>query len=158
MQDKPSGLPDSADVEEVLGFVPQLEAYFRRAQNEMPDALREIFAAHGLTARHGAVIAQLATGPPVTVTVLARRLGSSLSTVSELVGDLARADLVSRREDPANRRSTLVTIDEDRRPTVETFVARRSRPLLAVLDRLTPEDRRGFARGLAAWAAEIDRT
>lgn len=139
----------------MLGFVPLLEAYFRRCHAEMPDELLEIFNDHGLTARHGGVLAQLWAVESTSVTDLARRMGVSLSTASELVGDLARAELVERREDPGNRRRTLVALAETYRPTFEGFVAQRSAPLLQVLKTLTPRDRAGFVRGLAAWAHEV---
>ncbi len=157
-KDRPStpGVPRPEDIESVLGFVPLLEAYFRRcAQVEMPAQLHEIFSGHRLTARHGGVLAQLSAGQSISVTALARRMGVSLSTASELVGDLSRAGLVERREDPDNRRRTLAALAETHRATVEAFVAQRAAPLLKVLDRLSPRDRQGFARGLSAWAYEV---
>lgn len=156
-KDRPStpGVPRPEDIEEVLGFVPLVEAYFRRAQTEMPAELQEIFSGHRLTARHGGVLAQLSAGESISVTELARRMGVSLSTASELVADLNRAGLVERREDPSNRRRTLVALAEAHRPTVEAFVAQRAAPLLKVLERLSPRDLQGFARGLSAWAREV---
>jgi DNA-binding MarR family transcriptional regulator len=148
-------LPSGDQVAHVLGYVPQIEAYFRRAPAEMPPALAALFAEHRLTARHGGVLAQLATSPPVSVTELAGRMGVSLSTASELVGDLSRATIVVRQEDPDNRRRTLVSLAEDWREVVQGFVAQRAAPLLAVLDELAPRDLEGFARGLAAWAQEV---
>lgn len=147
-------LPGPQDIE-VLAVVPLIEAYFRRGPTEMPEELATIFAVHGLTARHGGVLAQLSTSGSVSVTDLARRLGVSLSTASELVGNLSRAGLVDRREDPVNRRRTLVDLAETHRTAVRGFVARRSAPLLTVLDGLSARDREGFARGLSAWAREV---
>jgi DNA-binding MarR family transcriptional regulator len=149
-------LPSPQDVAEVLGFVPLLEVYFRRClQVEMPAQLQELFRRHRLTGRHGGVLAQLSAGQSISVTELARRMGVSLSTASELVGDLARAGLVERREDPTNRRRTLAGLAEPHRATVEAFVAQRAGPLLQVLEALAPRDRQGFARGLAAWAHQV---
>jgi DNA-binding MarR family transcriptional regulator len=148
-------VPSPEDIAEVLGFVPLLEASLRRcAQLEMPAPLEEIFGRHRLTARHRGMLAQLSAGRPISVTELARRMGVSLSTASELVGDLGRAGLVERREDPTNRRRTLAALAEPHRATVQAFVAQRAGPLLKVLDALSPRDRQGFARGLAAWAHE----
>lgn len=140
---------------EVLGHVPQLAAYFQRARTEMPSALREVFTANGLTARHGAVLTQLVPDRPIGVTDLAGRLGVSVSTVSELVAHLAEAGLVRRREDPTNRRRTLVTLAEDYRPVFEEYVAIRSAPLLAALRALSTEQQAGFLAGLTAWAREV---
>jgi DNA-binding MarR family transcriptional regulator len=148
--------PSPQDVADVLGFVPLLEVYFRRClQVEMPAQLQEIFRHHRLTGRHGGVLAQLSAGQPISVTELARRMGVSLSTASELVGDLGRAGLVERREDPTNRRRTLAALAPTHRATVQAFVAQRAGPLLTVLDALSPRDRQGFARGLAAWAQQV---
>lgn len=154
MVDK-GGLPSGDQVAQVLGYVPQIEAYFRRGPVEMPPALAALFTEHRLTARHGSVLAQLATSPPMSVTELAGRMGVSLSTASELVGDLSRAGIVGRREDPDNRRRTLVSVADEWREGVRGFVARRAAPLLTVLGELSPRDLEGFSRGLAAWAREV---
>jgi DNA-binding MarR family transcriptional regulator len=149
-------VPSPEDIAEVLGFVPLLEVYFRRClQAEMPAPLQELFQHHRLTARHGGVLAQLSAGQSISVTELARRMGVSLSTASELVGDLARAGLVERREDPDNRRRTLAALAPMHRAAVQAFVAQRAGPLLQVLEALSPRDRQGFARGLAAWARQV---
>ena len=153
---RPAVAPRPDDIEDALGFVPLLEAYFRRcAQLEMPAELHENFSGHRLTARHGGVLAQLSAGQTFSVTELARRMGVSLSTASELVGDLSRAGLVERREDPSNHRRALAAPAETHRATIEAFVAERAAPLLKVLERLSPRDRQGFARGLSAWAREV---
>jgi DNA-binding MarR family transcriptional regulator len=150
-------VPRADEVREAIGFVPLVEAYFRRAYSDMPAELAAIFRPHRLTARHGAVLPQLAVEPAISVSELAARMGLSLSTTSELVGDLSRAGLVDRREDPANRRRTLVSLAEAHRAAVEDFVALRAAPLLRVLEGLSPRDRAGFVAGLAAWASEVQR-
>ncbi|WP_261558131.1 MarR family winged helix-turn-helix transcriptional regulator [Frankia tisae] len=147
------GRPTAQELD-VLKHVPLLAAYFQRARTEMPPELRGIFDAHGLTARHGAVLTQLLTGKPASVTELAACLGVSLSTASQLVGNLGDAGVVDRREDPSNRRRTLVSLRERYRPAVELFIATRSAPLLRALAGLSARDREGFVAGLAAWSAE----
>ncbi|NUO34398.1 MAG: MarR family transcriptional regulator [Dermatophilaceae bacterium] len=121
----------------------------------MPDELREIFRGHRLTARHGAVVPQLTVEASLSVSDLADRMGMSLTTASELLSDLSRAGLVERREDPADRRRTLVSLAPRHRAMVEAFVAQRAAPLLRVLDGLSPADRQGFVAGLTAWAREV---
>ncbi|MEV4437554.1 MarR family transcriptional regulator [Streptomyces sp. NPDC049577] len=154
---KPSRLPTPEETE-AIGLVPLLSPYMRQASAQMPGALRAAFDAHGLTARHGAVLPRLLAEEPLTVSELAARLGLSLSTVSELVGALNRAGLVDRREDPANRRRTLLSLTPEHRPLVEQFIAARSAPLLRALDSLSPRDRAGFIAGLTAWAREAARS
>jgi len=143
------------EVAEILANVPQLAAYFRRASVDMPAEIRAIFNAHRLTARHGAVLSQLAVTENMGVTQLARVIGVSLSTASELIGDLSRAGIVERREDPADRRRTLVRLAQQHRASVEQLVASRAAPLMRVLEGLGERDRQGFAAGLRAWAAEV---
>ncbi|WP_243408128.1 MarR family winged helix-turn-helix transcriptional regulator [Frankia canadensis] len=147
--------PPTTQEREALRHVPLLAAYFQRARAEMPPQLRQAFDAHGLTARHGSVLPQLAGGQRLSVTEVAALLGVSLSTASELVGRLSEAGLIDRTEDPANRRRTLVSLREEFRPAVESFVATRSAPLLRALDTLSPRDRAGFLAGLAAWSREV---
>ncbi|QIS14731.1 MarR family winged helix-turn-helix transcriptional regulator [Nocardia arthritidis] len=146
--------PTPGDLE-ILGYIPLLSGYFRNVRGEMPEEMRAIFERHKLTARHGAVLPQLMSGEAVSVSELAGRLGVSLSTASELVGDLSRAGLATRQEDPGNRRRTLVTLPEQHRRAVESFIAARSAPLLRALARLSPRDRAGFVAGLTEWAHEV---
>lgn len=54
------GLPSADQVAQVLGYVPQIEAYFRQGPRRDAPALAALFAEHGLTGRHGGVLAQLA--------------------------------------------------------------------------------------------------
>ncbi|MFD6948517.1 MarR family transcriptional regulator [Nocardiopsis sp. TSRI0078] len=148
-------MPDRALVEGALRFVPLIEAYYRRAHSEMPEDLRRLFTENRLTARHGAVLAQLSHGQELGVSELSSRLDVGLSTVSELVGDLSRAGLVERRNDPANRRRVLVSLAREHRELMRAFVERRARPLLRTFERLSPSQREGFAAGLEAWAHEL---
>ncbi|MFE7114444.1 MarR family winged helix-turn-helix transcriptional regulator [Streptomyces sp. NPDC057654] len=150
--------PTPAELQ-LVGLVPLLEPFYRCAavRDLMPERLREVMDAHGLTARHGAVLPQLLAGQPLTVSEIARRLHVSLPTASELVGGLSRAGVVERAEDPANRRRVLVSVAEEYRPHLEAFIARRGEPLLRALDGLSPEERAGFQAGLTAWVREVQR-
>ncbi len=149
-------MPNPAELE-VIGLVPLLAPFFRAGAvaDLMPEKMRRTMAEHGLTARHGAVLPQLLSGGPLPVGEIARRLQVSLPTASELVGALHRAGMVTRTEDPANRRRILVDLADAYRPALETFVARRSEPLLRALDTLTPDERAGFLAGLTGWVREI---
>lgn len=153
--DEGPNVPDQGLVEGALRHVPLLETYYRRAHAEMPDELRRLFDEHRLTARHGAVLAQLAHGQHPSVGELSDRLGVRLSTVSEMVGDLSRVGLITRHRDPENGRRVLVALAEEHRDTMRAFTARRTEPLLAAFDQLTPAQREGFAAGLQAWAEQL---
>ncbi|GAA4917455.1 MarR family winged helix-turn-helix transcriptional regulator [Streptomyces coeruleoprunus] len=145
------------DETRLIGLLPLLEPYFRvgAVRELMPAPLRDAMEAHGLTARHGAVLPQLLANGPLTVGGIARRLHVSVPTASELVGALSRAGIVERAEDPANRRRVLVSVAAPYRGHLETFAARRGEPLLRALDTLSPDERDGFVKGLAAWAREV---
>jgi DNA-binding MarR family transcriptional regulator len=143
--------PTSAELD-ALRYVPLLASFFKRARTDMPDRMRRIFERHQLTNRHGAILTQLITPEQFGVGDLARRLGVSLSTASELVGDLDRAGLVDRAEDPGNRRRTLVTLPAKHRPMIESYVAVRAAPLLRAMEELSESERAGFTAGLRAWA------
>ncbi|WP_280264466.1 MarR family winged helix-turn-helix transcriptional regulator [Nocardia wallacei] len=155
MPDKTSAprVPSRTEITEIIGFLPLIAAFFAKAHADMPAEYEEAFA--GLTNRHGAVCVQLVPEESLSVGELAARMGLALSTVSELVGDLDRAEWVSRTPDPSNRRRTLVRLRPEKRHHMETFVARRAEPLLDALTTLTPTERDGFAAGLRAWAHEI---
>ncbi|MER7350291.1 MarR family transcriptional regulator [Streptomyces aurantiacus] len=151
------GKPTAVEAQ-IVGLVPLLEPYFRGAvvSELMPERLREAMDSHGLTPRHGAVLPQLlAAAEPLTVSGIAHRLQVSLPTASELVGGLARAGIVTRAPDESNRRRVLVSLAEDYRPLLESFVVRRGEPLLRALAGLSPEQREGFTAGLRAWVREV---
>jgi len=88
---------------------------------------------------------------------LARRIGLTLATVSLMVGELARAGLVDRREDGRDRRRTLVSVTEEHRARLVWLVNERAEPLRRALSRMPPEIREGFMAGwrLLATAARI---
>jgi DNA-binding MarR family transcriptional regulator len=151
-------VPDRELVEGALRYVPLLETYYRRAHAEMPEGMRDLFRQHELTARHGAVLAQLAHDQEPSVGDLSERLRLGLSTVSEMVGDLSRAGLVVRHRDPDDGRRVLVALADQHRDTMRTFMARRAEPLLRAFEQLTARQREGFAAGLRAWADELHRT
>lgn len=148
------GTPNRVLVTE-LGVIPQLEVYFRRIKVDMPDDVAAVFAEHGLTARHGGVLGQLAVAQALGVSELAGRMAVSLPTASELAGDLRRAGLVVSEEDPDNRRRTLLSLADDYRSSVESLVTARAAPLQRAMERLSEQDREGFAAGLRAWADEM---
>ncbi|WP_425551932.1 MarR family winged helix-turn-helix transcriptional regulator [Fodinicola feengrottensis] len=92
---------------------------------------------------------------PLSVGDLAKRLGGTPSTTSELVSDLSRAGVTERHADPANRRRVLVSLAPEYCRPFQAFVALRSAALWRALDRLSPRDQAGFVAGLAAWPREV---
>jgi DNA-binding MarR family transcriptional regulator len=83
-----------------------------------------------------------------TIGELARGLGVTLPTVTGIVDRLIDHKLVSRAEDPADRRVTRVSIAEDGRALVESlYLASRGR-VQRLLDRLDLEALRTIERAL----------
>ncbi|WP_218025889.1 MarR family winged helix-turn-helix transcriptional regulator [Nocardia miyunensis] len=136
-------------------LVPMVSAYLRRARYDMPPVIREVFEQAGLGARHGAVLSFVLSSGPASVSEVARQLGLGLTNASQLSGELTRAGLLRRRNDPADHRRTLLSAAPEYRAAFEEFLARRSAGLFRAMDRLTPEERHGFIAGLQAWVDEI---
>jgi DNA-binding MarR family transcriptional regulator len=117
-----------------------------------PELLELVRAEPPLGRRHVAVLAHVGTEGERTVGELARELGLSLPAVSKLTTELELHQLVRRREDAADRRRTVVGLNEATEARVRTWLDRRSLPLEQALAALTPAERAGFLKGLGALA------
>jgi DNA-binding MarR family transcriptional regulator len=136
-------------------LVPMISAYLRRARNDMPPVIRQVFEQAGLGPRHGAVLGFVVFSGPASVSEVARQLGLGLTNASQLSGELTRAGLLQRRNDPADHRRTLLSAAPEYRAAFEEFLERRSAGLFRAVARLTPEEQHGFLAGLQEWVAEI---
>lgn len=123
--------------------------------------LRQV--ARGLRARHGplhrrggrretGVVAYLASEGPATVSELAAALGVSLPAASTIASALEERGLVERREDPADRRRTVVALNETTANEVRGWLEAHDRPFEKALDALTPDERIAFLKGLGVLA------
>ena len=101
------------------------------------------------------MLAQVALNDGQTVGELAEAVGLSLPAASKLTTELEAHGLVRRREDPDDRRRTVVELNEETVGTVRAWIERRNRPLEEALATLTPDERRAFLKGLAALAAAL---
>jgi DNA-binding MarR family transcriptional regulator len=120
--------------------------------------LRDAFEKSELGPRHVAPLIALVLSGPSSVSELAERIGLTPATTSLLVGELSRAGFVERREDEADRRRTIVSIDpsveEDVRPALEGTLA----PLARGLGRMSAAQRAHLMDGLRILAEEMDRS
>jgi len=107
---------------------------------------------HRLGRRHVGLLAHVATEGPSAVSELAAALGISLPAASTLTRELEEHWLVERREDPVDRRRTVVTLDDDTAKAVRAWVEQRYRPLEQALAALDREERAAFLKGLGALA------
>ena len=75
----------------------------------------------GITMPQAKTLYLVATDGEIRMSVLATRLGVTLSTVSGLVDRLVDAGLVSRHDDPADRRQVVVAITPEGASLLERF-------------------------------------
>jgi DNA-binding MarR family transcriptional regulator len=119
-----------------------------------PRAFREAFEANSLGPRHMPVMIAVALGEGSSVSQIAARIGLSVATTSLLVGELSRAGLLERAEDPSDRRRTLVSLHKDHRAVMRRFIRKIVEPLRRTLDSLAPESRAAFLEGWRLLAKE----
>ncbi|MQY02385.1 MarR family winged helix-turn-helix transcriptional regulator [Actinomadura macrotermitis] len=145
---EPTG-PSVADgVRAMLLLMPRMVAAAKKI--EIPAELRSF----DLAPRHLSLLAYLLFDGPMPVNALAARLEVAPATVSLMVGDLSRQGILERREDPADRRRTIVSIADARRPAIEGWLAQGAVAWRKALEPLTPGQRRMFLDTMAAYERE----
>jgi DNA-binding MarR family transcriptional regulator len=100
--------------------------------------------------RHVGLLAQIGTDGERSVGELARELDLSLPAASKLTRDLEDHGLVERREDPADRRRTVVALEPATSKRVRAWLEQRSKPLEQALATLDTKEREAFLKGLRA--------
>ena len=123
-----------------------------------PQELRDAAEQGSLGPRHMPALLAVAAAGPLSVSELARRLGLGLSTTSAIVGQLSRAGLLERAEDEADRRRTIVRLQEDYGATIGEWVVQAHAPLRSTLERLSPDARARFMEGWRILHEEAMRT
>jgi DNA-binding MarR family transcriptional regulator len=120
-----------------------------------PDLLALVAGEPPLGRRHVTVLAQIAGEGERSVGELAREIGLTLPAASKLARDLEEHGLVVRREDPADRRRTVVAIAPEAEAPLRRWLAHRNRPLEQTLASLEPDEREAFLKGLHALAEAL---
>lgn len=110
---------------------------------------------HGLAARHTSALLTVALHGPMSVTQLAQRQRIKLKAASLTAVELERAGLLERREDPADRRRTIVAIPKSKERTVNQGLLNRADHVRRTLDRLTPQQRDSLITGLNTLTEEL---
>jgi DNA-binding MarR family transcriptional regulator len=126
------------------------------AENE--DRIRRIFASHerlmhllsaahandfleiGVTMSQAKLLYVVVAAGQIHMAELPGRLGVSLSTVSGAVDRLVDAGLLTRREDPADRRQALVGATVEGADLLDRFRELNQQQLRWLLDRVRPDD------------------
>jgi DNA-binding MarR family transcriptional regulator len=123
-----------------------------------PQELLEAATREALGPRHMPAVLAVAAAGPLSVSELARRLGLGLSTTSAIVGQLSRAGLLERAEDEADRRRTIVRLNDRDREVIGAWAERAIAPLRGTLERLSPQARARFMEGWRILHEEATRT
>jgi DNA-binding MarR family transcriptional regulator len=115
-----------------------------------PELLELVSGEPPLGRRHVGLLAQIGTEGERSVGELARELDLSLPAASKLTRDLEDHDLVERREDPEDRRRTVVVLSPRTAKRVRAWLEQRSKPLEQALATLDAKEREAFLKGLRA--------
>jgi DNA-binding MarR family transcriptional regulator len=116
-----------------------LEA-FETFQHRLAAAHVADFTALELTMAQAKLLYVVTSAGPLTVSDIGARLGISVSTASGAVDHLVQLGLVSRADDPTNRRQVLVSMTPLGAQTLEQMRDLGSRHMAALLDGLSPKE------------------
>ncbi|QFG25883.1 MarR family winged helix-turn-helix transcriptional regulator [Actinomadura sp. WMMB 499] len=108
-------------------------------------------AGFDLAPRHLSMLAYLLFDGPMGVTELAGRLEVAPATVSLMVGDLSRQGILERREDPGDRRRTIVGVTAEHLPAIQGWLGHSAGAWRTALEPLSPAERRTFVDTLLAY-------
>jgi DNA-binding MarR family transcriptional regulator len=147
---------DEAAVELAMLLAEVVHAGKKRS-GEPAAEFKEAAERAGLGPRHAPVLFTVALDSGLSVSAISERVGLSLATTSQLVGELSRAGILTRTEDERDRRRTIVTIAEEHEAMIGGWVRRMLEPMRTALDRMSPRTRADFMRGLRILAEETNR-
>lgn len=144
-----------AEARELAQLFAEVAVGLKRAHVEAPSELVEAARRGGLGPRHASALLVLAFEDGVSVSEIAERIGLSLPTTSQLVGELSRAGLVERTEDEHDRRRTIVRVADVHRPSIAALLEQHIAPMQRTLARLAPEARANFLAGFRILREEV---
>jgi DNA-binding MarR family transcriptional regulator len=150
-ENDPVGVESSVDdaIRALLLLMPRMVGRAKRIP--VPEELRSL----ALAPRHLSLLAYLLFDGPATVNDLAARLEVAPTTVSLMVAELSRKEILERREDEADRRRRIVDITAAKRPAIADWLARGAGAWRRALEPLTPDERRMFVDTLRAYEAAM---
>lgn len=132
--------PDSTDntVRELLLVMPRLVGRVKRLP--VPEPLRTL----ELAPRHLSMLSLLLLDGPQTVSELAGMLGVAPTTVSLIVSELSRKEILVRREDDTDRRRRIIDISPESRPAIAQWLSPGAQAWRQALAPLSPAEQRTF--------------
>src|SRR5579872_587682 len=116
---------------------------------------RSLSPASGLSLTAAATLATLERSGPCRLTWLAAREGVTQPAMTQLIGRLEDAGLVSRAADPADGRVVQVRITADGKATLAGRRAVRAERVAGLLERLSTAERAALAAALPAMDALV---
>jgi DNA-binding MarR family transcriptional regulator len=150
----PEGDVSLDDIRDVGSLIPAFH-HALKAMGPPPLVMAAMNESARLTPRHLTALHHIVLTGAQSVSELAARMHVALPTASLLVGDLDRAGLVERAEDPTDRRRTIVRITDEHWDACAEFLERRVAPVRRALGQLKPAERRAFVRGLQLLVGEF---
>jgi DNA-binding MarR family transcriptional regulator len=133
-------------------LLPQLVLAYQQRAGEIPAVLRD---AGQLGQRHVGMLITLAINGPMSVSELARRTQMTVAHASLVAGELARAGLVDRDHDPADRRRIIVSLSDTARPAVAEMRTRNAKPVISFLSQLDESQAEAFISNLSLLLAHL---
>ena len=118
----------------------ELAELFRRTARRLHSGTREALSPLGLSGSQARLVRLLADGP-LRMSVIAERLAVVARTVTDVVDGAEVAGLVARRDDPTDRRSTLVELTASGRRLLDQLDIARSESAARVFGVLTEAQR-----------------
>jgi DNA-binding MarR family transcriptional regulator len=94
----------------------------------------------------------LDTRGQINLNGLAEELSVNASTAMRMIDRLLAADLVTRQDNPANRREVVIGLTEQGERVVREVTDRRRREIARIVRRMSSEQRDGLVAVLAAFA------
>ena len=123
---------------------------FRRITRLLRSTSNEDWTSLSLTRAQLRILAQLRQEGPAAVGQLAGLLGVTLPSITATVDRLVQAGLVTREDDPNDRRRVINRLTPTGTALIERLQEGKRARLIVALEHLSPEDVDILARGLTA--------
>lgn len=131
----------------------QVEAVLRAADVLLRVAAHSVIAVEDrVTTPQLRVLVLIALNGPQNLGAVARELGVHASNATRTCDRLVAAGLLSRQQDPADRRFAKLDLTPDGRGLVESVLADRRRAIGEVIERIPAQTRGPVAAAMAAFA------
>jgi DNA-binding MarR family transcriptional regulator len=147
--DDPTGPGVDDAVRTMLLLMPRLVGRAKRLG--VPAELRDL----NLAPRHLSLLSYLLFDGPLSVTDLAARLEVAPTTVSLMISELTRRDILTRDPDPTDRRRAVIAIAGTHRPAIDAWLSRAATAWHTALAPLTPAERRLVVGTLRAYEEAV---